>query len=79
MDILKTATDWTRAEVLSSAFFIVFALAFLLSSLGFWQMGRTDMARAYVAPMLVAGGLLLALGGGLLVQSQVKLGGLAAM
>ena len=78
MDIAKTATEWTRAEVLSSAFFIVFALAFLLSSLGFLQMGRTDIARAYVVPMLVAGGLLLALGGGLFVQSQVKLAGLAA-
>ena len=78
MDILKTATDWTRAEALSSAFFLLFAFAFLLSSLGFWQMGRTEVARAYVVPMLVAGGLLLALGGGLFVQSQVKLAGLAA-
>ena len=78
MDILKTATDWTRAEVFSSAFFVLFALAFFLSSLGFWQMGRTDVARAYVVPMLVAGGLLLVLGGGLFVQSQVKLVGLVA-
>ena len=79
MDIVKTAADWTRAEVLSSAFFILFALAFLLSSFGFWQMGRTDMARAYVVPLLVAGGLLLALNGGLFVQNQLKLAGLATV
>ncbi|EAQ04108.1 hypothetical protein OB2597_08199 [Pseudooceanicola batsensis HTCC2597] len=28
--------------MLSSAFFIFFGLSFLLVSLGFWQLGRTD-------------------------------------
>ncbi|WP_222435302.1 hypothetical protein [Puniceibacterium confluentis] len=59
MDIVKTATDWTRAEMLSSSFFILFGLSFLLASFGFWQLGRTDIARAYVVPMLVAGTLIL--------------------
>ncbi|MAM25697.1 MAG: hypothetical protein CML55_10035 [Rhodobacteraceae bacterium] len=73
MDIVKTATDWTRAEMLSSAFFILFGLSFLLASLGFWQMGKTDMARAYVVPMLVAGTLVLILGAGLFFPSQARL------
>ncbi|MDD9746743.1 MULTISPECIES: hypothetical protein [Marinovum] len=73
MDILKTATDWTRAEMLSSAFFVLFGLSFLLASLGFWQIGRTDVARAYVVPMLVAGTLILIIGVGLFIPSQTRL------
>lgn len=78
MDILKTATEWTRAEMLSSTVFILFALAFLLASLGFWQMGRTDVARAYVIPMLIAGTLILILGLGLFFLSQARLTGFPA-
>ncbi|MGP6086327.1 hypothetical protein [Antarctobacter jejuensis] len=70
MDILKTATDWAKAEVFSSSFFILFGAAFLVASFGFWHMGKTDMAKAYVIPTLVAGGLLLILGGGLVYGSQ---------
>ena len=73
MDIVKTATDWTRAEMLSSAFFILFGLSFLLASLGFWQLGKTDMARAYVVPMLVAGTLILIIGLGLFLPSHARL------
>lgn len=73
MDIVKTATDWTRAEILSVAFFILFGLSFLLASLGFWQLGRIDMARAYVVPMLVAGTLILIIGLGLFFPSQARL------
>jgi hypothetical protein len=59
--------------MLSSAFFILFGLSFLLASLGFWQLGRTDMARAYVVPMAVAGALILIIGVGLFIPSQARL------
>ena len=38
---------------------------FVGASLLFWARGETDMARAFVIPMLVAGALILFLGGGL--------------
>ena len=69
MDILKTAGDWARNETLASALFVLFGAAFLAASLGFWQMGKTDVARGYVMPMLVAGVLLVALGVGLVVSN----------
>ncbi|TDL89398.1 hypothetical protein [Meridianimarinicoccus aquatilis] len=78
MDIVKTVTDWTRAEMLSSGFFILFGLSFLVASLGFWQLGRTDMARAYVVPMLVAGTLILIIGVGLFFPSQARLKSVSA-
>ncbi|SNS50559.1 hypothetical protein [Tropicimonas sediminicola] len=65
MDILKTATDWTKAEMVSSAFFVLFGLCFILASLGFWQLGKTDVSKAYVVPTLVAGSLLLIIGLGI--------------
>ena len=39
IDILKTATDWAKAEMMSSGFFAICGILFILISLGFWQMG----------------------------------------
>lgn len=77
MDILKTSIEWTKAEMLSSAFFILFGAMFISASLGFWQLGKTDVAKAYVIPALIAGLLLLALGFGLFFQSTARVTGFA--
>ena len=73
MDILKMATDWAKAEVFSSAFFIVFGVLFLLGSLGFWQWGKTEVAKAFTVPTLVAGTLLLIIGLGLVYSNKARL------
>ena len=65
MELLKTATDWAKAEIFSSSFFILFGILFISFSIGFWQLGKTEIARAYIIPMLVAGILLLIIGIGL--------------
>ena len=65
MEILKIATDWAKAEVFSTSFFILFGLMFVAASIGFWQLGKTDLAKAYIIPTLVAGVLLLIIGVGL--------------
>jgi len=65
MELLKISLEWARAEVFSTRFFILFALLFFSGSIGFWQLGRTELAKAYVIPMLVAGVLLLVIGIGL--------------
>ena len=69
MDVVKTAGDWARTETLASALFVLFGATFLAASLGFWQIGKMDVAHGYVVPMLVAGVLLLALGVGLVVSN----------
>ena len=65
MEILKIATDWAKAEVFSTTFFILFGIGFVAASIGFWQLGKTDLAKAYIIPTLVAGVLLLTIGLGL--------------
>ncbi|SIS46761.1 hypothetical protein SAMN05421766_10251 [Zobellia uliginosa] len=65
MELLKLATEWAKAEVFSTRFFIFFAIGFLIASIGFWQLGKTDLARAYFIPTLIAGILLLIIGSGL--------------
>ena len=72
MDILKTATDWAKAEVFSTQFFILFGVLFVLASIGFWQLGKTDMAKAYIIPTLVAGALLLIIGLGLFFTNKAR-------
>jgi len=78
MDILKTSTDWAKAEMLSNGIFALFGVMFVLASLGFWLRGETEMARAFIIPTLVAGVLLLILGGGLLYGTWKSVAGFDA-
>lgn len=72
MELLKLATEWAKAEVFSTRFFILFALLFLIASAGFWQLGKTDLAKAYVIPTLVAGLILVTIGLGLFYTNKSR-------
>lgn len=73
MDILKASTDWIKAELFSTPFFILFGVLFVLASIGFWQLGKTEMAKAYIIPTLVAGILLMVIGIGLFFTNKSRL------
>ncbi|MFD2541336.1 hypothetical protein ACFSSB_03330 [Lacinutrix gracilariae] len=73
MDILKTATDWAKSELFSTPFFILFGFVFISASIGFWQLGKTDIARAYIIPTSVAGVLLLTIGLGLFFTNKSRI------
>jgi len=73
MDILKTATDWAKAELFSTPFFILFGLGFISASIGFWHLGKTDIAKAYIIPTLVAGSLLMIVGLGLFFTNKSRI------
>ncbi|MDA9564040.1 hypothetical protein N9R81_05140 [Flavobacteriales bacterium] len=73
MDILKVAIDWAKAELVSTPFFILFGVIFMASSLGFWQLGKTEIARAYIVPTLVAGSLLTIIGLGLYFTNKARI------
>ncbi|OAV44052.1 hypothetical protein [Lewinella sp. 4G2] len=73
MTILKSATDWAKAELVSTPFFILAGILFLVASIGFWQLGKTELARAYIIPTLVAGVLLVIIGTGLFFTNRTRL------
>ncbi len=73
METLKLATEWAKAEVFSTRFFILFAILFLIASAGFWQLGKTDLAKAYIIPTIVAGVLLLTIGLGLFYTNKSRI------
>ena len=73
MDILKASTDWAKAELFSTPFFILFGVLFIIASIGFWQLGKTDIARAYIIPTLVAGVLLMTIGLGLFFTNKSRI------
>lgn len=62
MEILKAANDWFKAEVVSSMFFMLFGVVYILAAVALWQWGITPLTKALVIPILIAGGLLLAAG-----------------
>lgn len=45
---------------------------FVLASFGFWHWGKSEIARAYVIPTLVAGPLLVIIGFGILFPAQSR-------
>jgi len=73
MDILKAATEWAKAELVSTPFFMLFGVLFIVASVGFWQMGKTEIARAYIIPTMVAGALLLTIGLGLFFTNKARI------
>ena len=74
MEILKTANDWAKAEIFASAFFVLFGLMFIAASIGFWQLGKTEIAKAYIIPTAIAGALLMFVGVGLMISNNIRLG-----
>ena len=73
MEILKTATEWAKDEVFSSRFFILFGIMFVLATIGFWQVGKTELAKAFIFPTLVAGVLVLAVGLGIFFTNKSRI------
>lgn len=73
MELLKLATEWAKAEVFSTRFFILFAILFLIASIGFWKLGVTDLAKAYIIPTLIAGLLLMTIGLGLFYTNKTRI------
>ena len=73
MEILKAATEWAKDEVISAKFFIFFGIMFLTSTIIFWQLGKTEVAKAFIFPMLIAGTILLAAGIGFLISNNSRL------
>ena len=73
MDILKLSTDWAKAEVFSAKIVWLFSAIEIMAALGFWYLGRTTMAKAFVWPLLVAGLLLAAVGAGLYFANKPRI------
>jgi ABC-2 type transport system permease protein len=73
MEILKAAQEWARSEVFSTRFFIIFAILFLAAGIGFWQLGKTELAKSYIIPLLVAGVLLMTIGLGLFFTNKARI------
>jgi len=73
MDILKVGTDWAKAEAFSAKISLLLSLLFFLGALGFWLLGKTAMAKAFVWPMLVAGVLIAAVSAGLYFTNKPRI------
>ncbi len=73
MEILKAASDWAKSEIVSSIFFMLFGIAYLLAAFGFWQWGNSPLTKALVIPILIAGGLLLSAGISFYISNKSRL------
>lgn len=73
MEIIRAATEWAKAEIVSSVFFMLFGLLYIVGSIGLWKFGNTPMTKALFIPLLVAGGLLLGAGVSFYLSSRAIL------
>ena len=73
MELLKFTIEWTKDEIFSSKIFILFGILFISASIGFWQLGKTEIAKAFIYPILIAGILLLMAGFGFYFSNKSRL------
>jgi membrane protein YdbS with pleckstrin-like domain len=73
MDILKMSTDWAKEEVFSAKITLLLGLLFFAAAIGFWQLGKTAVAKAFVWPMLVAGIVIIAVSAGLYFANKPRI------
>src|ERR1700754_503777 len=73
MDIVKLSTDWAKAEVFSAKIVWLFSAIEIMTALGFWYLGRTAMAKAFVWPLLLTGLFLLSVGAGLYLANKPRI------
>lgn len=78
MEVLNLATDWAKAEATTAGVFIIFGILFIIASISFWKLGKTKIARAYIFPTLIAGVLLILLGGALFDMYYSSIEGLTS-
>ena len=73
MDLINLSTEWAKAEVFSTRFFILFAILFFTASIGFWLFSKIELAKAYVTPNLIAGLLIMKVGIGLFNTNKSRI------
>ena len=73
MDILKLSTDWAKSEVFSSKVVFLFSIIELSAAVGFWWLGRTPMAKAFVWPLSIAGMFITLIGAGLFLANNPRI------
>ena len=72
-DVLTLALKWAEDEVFSSKFFILFGVLFVSGAIGFWQMGKSEVAKAFIHPLWVCGVLLIIVGIGLVYTNYKRM------
>jgi ABC-2 type transport system permease protein len=73
VDILKLSTDWAKAEIFSAKMVGLYSLFIFLLAVGFWQLGKTVMARAFVIPLIVMAMLMLTVAAGLYLTNKPRI------
>jgi ABC-2 type transport system permease protein len=73
MDIIKTSTDWARAELYSAKIVWLFSLITILTAVAFSYWGKTQTAKAFVIPLVVAGIFLISVGIGLYMANKPRI------
>jgi hypothetical protein len=73
-DIAKLSDDWAKAEVFSGKIVWLFSVIYIAAAIGFWYLGRTEMAKSFTWPLLIAGIFLIAVGAGLFFANKPRIG-----
>jgi len=73
MDILRLSADWAKAEVFSAKVVFLFSAIEVIAAIGFWYFGKTNMARAFIWPILISGLFLIAVGAGLYLANKPRI------
>lgn len=73
MGIVKEATKWAKAEIVSAMIFMLAGIVYIVLAFTCWTTNGSPLIDALPIPILIAGGLLLAAGIGFYTSNKSRL------
>lgn len=73
MEITNKAKEWAIAEMQSGKVFALFGILFLIASISFWQVGKSELVLAFIYPTLIAGAVLFSAGVGFYFSNKTRI------
>lgn len=73
MNFIEHSLNWCRGEVFEGKMLALFGLVLLILSIVYWRFGSTPFAKAMIIPMLIVGGMFVAVGSTMVVNNTKRI------
>ncbi|WP_343660823.1 hypothetical protein [Chryseobacterium sp.] len=73
MELIQHTISWIKGELFEAKLIIAFGIITIIAGFLFWKIGTTTNAKALFIPLLVAGAIYSAIGGGMLYSNPKRM------
>lgn len=73
MELIQHTINWIKGELFEAKLIVAFGIITIIAGFLFWKIGSTPNAKALFIPLLVAGAIYSAIGGGMLYSNPKRM------